>query len=41
MRRERGTDSERERQTGRRTEITKLIVAFHNFANASKKGRIL
>ena len=32
---------ERERQTGRRTEITKLIVAFHNFSNASKNGRIL
>jgi len=26
--------------TDRQTEITKLIVAFHNFANALKNGRI-
>jgi len=26
------------RQAGRRTDMTKLIVAFHNFANAPEKG---
>jgi len=34
-------DGQRDGQTGRRTEITKLIFAFHYFSNASKNRRIL
>ena len=30
------TDRQRDRQTGRQADMTKLIVAFRNFANASK-----
>ena len=31
-------DGRTDGQTDRRTDVTKLIVAFNNFANASKNG---
>jgi hypothetical protein len=34
--RERETDRQTGRQAGRQTDMTKLMVAFHNFANALK-----
>jgi hypothetical protein len=32
------TDGQTDKQTNRGTDMTKLIVEFHNFANASKGG---
>jgi hypothetical protein len=32
------TDRERDGQTGRQADMTKVIVAFRNFANSPKKG---
>jgi len=34
-------DGQRERQTDRQTDMKKLTVAFHNFANASKSHRFI
>jgi len=37
----RGSPSSADRQMDGRTDITKLVIAFRNFANASKNGGLV
>jgi hypothetical protein len=39
--RERERERERQRQRQRQTDMTKLVIAFRNFANAPKNTKIL